>query len=495
MIDIDYKQSYNLKDNEVAVPFWIPPSGRKLWYSKAPYIIFHGPAGTGKTRVILEWIHYLLNMYPGARALMARQFRNSMTHTCMKTYTKEVIQEAEKIRWKPTDQTFMYPMRKAERGMFRGKSAQSEIVVSGLDDMRKIMSSQFDIIFVNEGTDISREDFEYLVTRNRNGVLPWQVLILDCNPRGPKHWVKQMMDLGWIGDPDNKIMVIEGKFTDNPRWWDRTLQDWTPQGLDFYFKKLGALSGARRARLRDGKWVSEEGQIYADFDRGVHVVANFTPPTSWRRLWVFDFGFVNPFVWHNYAIDPDGFMHLHQEIYHSHLPVAKAAAMIKTAVLGQPWPEALICDHDAGDRNILEQELGLPTMPAFKEVSTGIQAVQKRLNLVYDGKNRRPNENDEMVDRGRPRLVLMNDTLIHEPDPLLKEASKPTMTLDEFEGYVWDKKAEERQTGDKPVKQDDHGVDVTRYAVAYEDSIAIIPSEEEQTIPLGLQYQVRISSL
>jgi phage terminase large subunit len=352
------------------------------------------------------------------------------------------------------------------------------------------MSAQYDVVYANELTDLRQDQWEYLMTRNRNGVLPWQFMFGDCNPQHPKHWVKQMLDRGWIGSPENQILHIQGHFQDNPRWWDRESQEWTPEGYDFIFVKLNALTGSRRARLLEGKWAAAEGQIYDTFNRGVHIVKHFEPPSSWRRIWAFDFGFVNPFVWGNIVIDPDGNAYLYQQLYHSHLLVEDICKMIWNAVLGQPYPQALICDHDAEGRATLERYFGMTTLPAYKDVAEGIQNVQTRLGLVYDGTQR----NMEGVDIGRPRFAVMEGSLVHSPDPLLVNASKPTRTEDEFEGYVWDQKAaNEKQRGDIPVKLDDHGMDMVRYALAFEDSLGSDPSEEEMTVPFGLEYGVRIS--
>jgi phage terminase large subunit len=413
----------------------------------------------------------------------------------MFTLGKEVLQPQEKVRFSPGQQSYIYPAREGKSGTMKGrKDAVSQIVVSGLDDMQKIMSSQFDIIYVNEGTDIRQDQWEYLMTRNRNGVLPWQVMMMDCNPQHPKHWVKQMIDRGYIGREENKVANIQGYLKDNPRWWDDEIKDWTPEGYDFIFVKLGALTGARRERLLEGRWASAEGQIYDSFDRGIHVVRHFDPPVSWRRLWAFDFGYRNPFVWHNYAIDPEGNMHLHQELYHTGLLVEDACRKIWDAAKGQPYPSAIICDHDAEGRATLERYFGIVTLPAYKVVADGIQNVQKRLDLVYDGHNRTLDADGVLVDRGRPRICFMEHTLIHPPDPELVKASKPTKTIDEFEGYSWDPKAStEKQKGDIPIKLDDHGVDAVRYACAFEDSLASDPSESEVTIPFGLEYGVRIS--
>jgi phage terminase large subunit len=274
---------------------------------------------------------------------------------------------------------------------------------------------------------------------------------------------------------------------ENPKYYDQQLGDWTELGKDYIFNKLGTLTGVRRKRLLEGEWVAAEGQIYDTFDRGVHVVPNFTPPTHWRRIWAVDFGFVNPFVWKNYVIDPDGFMYVYQEFYHTKTLVSDACNAIWDAVQGQPYPDAIVCDHDAEDRATLERAFGIPTVAAYKDVARGIEAVKHRYELVFDGRRR-----DQMTgeDLGRPRLAYMTDTLIHPPDRELQIKAKPTCTVDEIEGYLWDtKKSEEKQMGDVPIKLDDHGVDVDRYAVAFEDNLAVeLMDQYDGTVDLAEEY-------
>jgi hypothetical protein len=100
----------------------------------------------------------------------------------------------------------------------------------------------------------------------------------------------------------------------------------------------------------------------------------------------------------------------------------------------------------------------MPTIPAQKTVSDGIQAVQARLRVQPDG---------------RPRLYLNPAALAHR-DPELDEAKLPACTVDELPGYVWDKAREgtvaaERSPKEEPLKRNDHGVDALRYMCAYLD--------------------------
>ncbi|MDN3249743.1 hypothetical protein [Streptomyces sp. ZSW22] len=89
----------------------------------------------------------------------------------------------------------------------------------------------------------------------------------------------------------------------------------------------------------------------------------------------------------------------------------------------EPKPVAVVADHDAGNRAVLERELGLSTTPARKNVKTGLQAVKTRLKPAGDG---------------LPRLLIMRDTLV-ERDQALADAKKPLCTADEITGYVWAK--------------------------------------------------------
>jgi phage terminase large subunit len=60
-------------------------------------------------------------------------------------------------------------------------------------------------------------------------------------------------------------------------------------------------------------------------------------------------------------------------------------------------------------------------------------------------------------------LRVVRDSL-RLPDATLIEARKPASVQDEMPAYVWADKTKET-----PVKEDDHGVDMVRYAVAYAD--------------------------
>jgi PBSX family phage terminase large subunit len=422
-----------------------------LFECRNPEVLVAGPAGTGKSRACLEKLHIMMLLTPGARGLIARKAAVTLSSTALVTYRRFVAKEAIDCG----DVTY-YGGSAQEPASYQYKNG-SIVAIGGLDKVSKIMSAEYDIIYVQEATELTENDWEALTTRLRNWQISFQQLIADCNPQHPEHWLKIRCDTG-------KTTLLESQHEDNPLLF-------TPDGEitekgAAYISKLDALSGVRYKRLRLGKWVAAEGVIYESWSNanlvnkedvvhaeGEHVDASGIPMT-WPRYWAVDFGFTNPFVCQFWAEDPDGRLYMYREIYHTRRTVDQHAAKIRSLVHNdkgswiEPRPRAVICDTDAEGRATLEKELGLSTEGAHKSVLEGIETVQVRL---------RP------ADDGRPRLFLFRCALV-ERDQELADASRPTCTAEEIPAYVWSDKKKET-----PVKEDDHGCDAMRYISAHRD--------------------------
>jgi phage terminase large subunit len=413
--------------------------------SRAPEILLSGPAGTGKSRACLEKLHLQALKYPGMRGLMVRKTQRSLGSTALVTWREKVAAEAlahGTMRW------YGGSPEKPPAYQYRNGS---EIVIGGMDEAAKIMSSEYDVSYVQEAIQLTVNDWEAITTRLRNDRLPYQQLIADTNPDAPTHWLKARCDRG-------DTLMLESRHEDNPILIGDDGQP-TERGAA-YLAKLDALTGVRHARLRRGLWVAAEGQIYEDWDPSVHVVDRFPIPSSWTRWWSVDFGFTNPFVLQCWAEDPDGRLYLYRELYRTRRLVEDHARDILALVAPggkwtEPRPRAVICDHDAEDRATLERHLGMSTVAATKTVSDGIQAVQVRLRKAGDGK---------------PRLFLLRDSLV-ERDPELDDSKKPCSTAEEAPGYVWAIKPG-GELKEEPAKANDHGMDAKRYVVAERDLAA-----------------------
>ena len=209
---------------------------QKAWASKAPRVLVDGPAGTGKTRGLLEKAFVAAAKYNRARILLCRKTRASMTETVLVTWEDKVLPPGSSIKMGAARRT---------RSVYSFPNG-SEIVIAGLDNPERIMSSEYDLIICFEATEISEDDVELLDTRLRNGVMPYQQLILDCNPAGPNHHLKRRADRGWFER-------LPSRHEDNPVLWNGS--DWTEAGR-LYLSRLDALTGHRRSRLLEGHWAA-----------------------------------------------------------------------------------------------------------------------------------------------------------------------------------------------------------------------------------------------
>lgn len=407
----------------------------ELFYARDPELLLSGPAGTGKSRGLLEKLHLCAMKYAGMRGLIVRKTRASLTESGLVTYEEKVLPANSKIKAgakRRNRQSYPYPNN-------------SQIIVAGMDNATRVMSTEFDLIVCLEATELAEVDLENLTTRLRNGVLPYQQLAADCNPGGPQHWLLKRSER-------RVTRMLESRHEDNPVLFDDSGK-MTEFGRN-YLSKLDNLTGARKLRLRHGIWAMSEGMVYADvWEPATHLIFRREIPADWPRVWVVDFGYTNPFVWQCWALDGDDRLYRIAEIYQTQTLVEDHAKEILKwqRENNEPNPIAVICDHDAEDRATLERHLGLPTRAAHKAVREGIQLVASRMKKAGDG---------------QPRIFLLRDSLV-SVDPELREALKPTCTEQEAEGYIWASGA--LGTKEEPIKKDDHGLDCVRYVVAFVD--------------------------
>lgn len=405
-------------------------AAKQLLTNRKPEVLLAGPAGTGKSRAALEKLMLCALKYPGMRGLIVRKTASSLTSTTLVTWKSAVIPELL-----AGGQVWYYGGSASEPAQYRFKNG-SVILMAGMDKPTKIMSSEFDMIYVGEATELNEIDWQALGTRLRNGRMPYQQQIADCNPDAPTHWLKVRCDIG-------KTEMLLSKHVDNPVYYTEDGQ-LTDQGKP-YIERLQSMTGLMRARLYDGIWAGAEGLIYD----GIEEIESFAIPNDWPRYWSIDFGVKNPFVCQFWAKNGEGDLFLYREIYMTSRMVSEHATQILGIVTNpdgtwkEPKPVSIVTDHETNTRMEFQRVLGLSTKLANKEVIQGIQAVQKRLKPGPDGK---------------PSIFVFKNSLV-ERDQSLLEAKLPTRTVEEVLRYVWEDGKE------APHKAFDHGMDAMRYLV------------------------------
>ena len=413
-------------------------------------VMVAGPAGTGKSRAILEYLYMLCGLHPGIRVLLARATRSSLTESGLVTFETHVV---------PRGHAWVRNQIRRVRQSYELPNG-SEIVVGGLDNTARIMSTEYDVVYCQEAREIEEASWEDLTSRLRNNRLPWQQIIGDTNPDGPTHWIKLREQAG-------RLKVIESRHEDNPVLYDEQAGAMTRAG-EVYIGRLDNLTGVRHKRLRLGLWVGAEGLVYDLWDPAVHEIEPFEIPDEWPRYRAVDFGYTHPFACLWGAEDEDGRLYIYRQLGGVQRLTKDWAHRIHD-LTGDEKIAATVTDHALSERSDLEAHLGhgasecvvghggyVGTTPAIKDVGLGIQTVANRMQRAGDGD---------------PRIFVFKNSQV-DRDPLLVEAKQPTSLQEEIPRYVW-ATARSQQAGlvtlEEPVKLMDDWTDALRYLVMHLD--------------------------
>lgn len=225
-----------------------------------------------------------------------------------------------------------------------------------------------------------------------------------------------------------------------------------------------AVAGGRKKELGDGGWIWHQRSssvdigplqavtvaldvlsgaggepVYPGFDRSRHVV-DVEVGADWPRYWAVRLGYLGALVWQCWAQAPDGTLVLEHELYRSHTAAADVAAEI--VALQLPRAQILLCDALPDERRTFERALGRSAREPRAALGDGVQAVTRRL--------------------AEGRLLFAADALVGV-DEQLARAARPTWTVDEAPGYVWDSEKEE------PCHDLGPGLTCARWVVAHVD--------------------------
>lgn len=379
----------------------------ELFKHHEPEVVISGPAGTGKTYGALWRCHLAALKYPNARILMVRKTQEDLTASAIVTYRERVlasgvwgVQPFGGSKFKPA--AFIYPNG-------------SMIIVGGLDKADKVMSRDYDLIYVNEAWEIDEDAWQKLTVRvNRPGkVMPYNQVFGDTNPQGPGHWIYRRCHSA------KKATMLWSVHEDNPLLWDG--QRWTGAGLT-YLSTLDNLSGHLYERLRKGLWVAADGAVYPAFNRQQHV--REVDCDGWATVLGLDVGTRNPTALGTIRFAGDR-IHMEREVYRSGMGSDEIvdtvyAEFVRSGAL------YVVIDPSASGISVALTNRGVHCRKAENDVQEGIRRVTSALS----------------------------DLTI---DPSCEHA------IAELEGYRYPEGAAAHK--DAPLKRDDHMPDMLRYVV------------------------------
>ena len=408
-------------------------AAREVMRNKDREVLLAGPAGTGKSMASLVKIDLAASQQP-IRAAIIRKLRTALTQAALVTFNDKVLPPQPNGVWfHHEDQEFRYPNG-------------SRVIVAGLDDPRKILSTDFDLIYTQEATELEENDWQILLTRLRNNALSYQQILGDCNPSYPNHWLKQRCDSG-------QTTLLQSRHEDNPQLYDHATGLWTPFG-EQYLATLDSLTGFLHARLRLGLWVAAEGQFFPELDFDVHSVKPYEIPDDWPKWVSVDYGFAVPFcaLWH--ARDPETRRIVtYREAYGPGLRDEQQADLIKERSKGERILQ-IVCDPSMFN---VRSEMQRPSIVQVY-AQHGLASMTQQ--GIFPGMNNRKQGWAVMRralahDEGPPRWTWMRGRC-----PNL-ERELPALVMDSFD-------PEDTQQRSRGKEVSDHACDSARYGLAAE---------------------------
>lgn len=371
------------------------PSQEKFWDSEAKHPAFVGGIGSGKTFV------------GSLKALEATFYGDGMVIAPTYPMLRDVTQ---RTFFELLDKTGVpYTFNKADGKL----SINGSIVLfRSADTPDRLRGPNLNWFYIDEAAMVREKVWDILIGRLRVGeARGW----ITTTPAG-FNWIHKR----WVTDQLPGYELYNAHTEENYHLPD-----------DYIADLKAAYTGEFARQELEGGFVAFEGLVYSEFKHETHVFEPFEIPEDWQRVRAIDYGYTNPFVCLFAAVDNDGRIYIYDEHYEAKQLLDYHAEMVKSRGDKATWT---VADHDAQENAEMRRH-GVQTMPAQKDVLTGIQKVKARLNDAGDGK---------------PRLFV---------------SSRCKNLIREFGLYQWQPSKDGRNDKEEPVKESDHALDALRYMV------------------------------
>jgi PBSX family phage terminase large subunit len=378
--------------------------------SNAKYNLAHGSVRSGKTVGVLFRFLQEVMKCPGESIWMIGRSLSDVYHNCV-----EVVFHHPSFKiYQP-----FCTWHKGERILTIGLK---KIICIGAGDegaLGAIQGKTFDLAYCNEMTLYPPNVIQMIFTRLS---MPHSKLYADMNPVQPNHICKQWIDFAAGGD--QKYYALHWSIDDNP-YLEETFKEALKQTLTGLFFRRNYL----------GEWCLAEGAIFDFFDRTIHVTKQ---PRGTTLHWIagIDYGASNPLACVLIRVSelPEGkLLWVEKELYYDPTKQRQKApsefVRDLVAFFGDYMIRAVYLDPSAAGFRAELSKQGIHTVPTNNEVYDGILST---VNALKEGTLE--------IGPNCPNLIR------------------------EIESYVWDPAASKKGE-DKPLKQNDHAIDATRYAV------------------------------
>lgn len=284
----------------------VPNPKQKQFFSSTSRVTGYGGArGGGKSWSIQMLCVSLAMEYKGLSCCICRKTLKDVkdNHYAALLHIARNVLPSGMMTWRASESTFAFSNGSTISFAFYGTDSDSV----------RWQGKAFDVICIDEATQMKEEWFQTIMMTNRTSVTYADSrvfspqMFLTFNPGGIGHeWVKRLFierDFHNNENPDD-YTFIQATLDDNTY-----LNEHSPQ----YRQALESLPEVLRRAMLYGDWDVFEGQFFPEFQRDTHVVKPFAIPSGWQRYCCFDYGF-DMFAAYFIAVDYDGRAYVYKEI-------------------------------------------------------------------------------------------------------------------------------------------------------------------------------------
>ena len=392
-------------------------------YSKYDAIICDGAVRSGKTSIMMwAFVDWAMREFSGQRfGICGKTVDSASKNIVIPFVSMTLAKERYTLRWRRADKIL-----EVRRGdvtnyfeVFGGKDESSFALIQG----RTLAGVLLDEVA------LMRESFfnQALARCSVDGARLW----FSCNPDNPHHWFYT----NWIKKhKERNALYLHFEMTDNPSLSEKTLERYRTQYTGVFYD-----------RYIRGLWVAADGLIYPMF--GASNIVDDIPDSGEYYISV-DYGTLNPFSAGLWCWDGKHATRI-REYYYS----GRDERLNKTDEEYYSEIENLACDLQI--RSVVVD----PSAASFIEVIHRHHRFSVR----------------KAITDGVPGIVT---TARYLQDGTIKIHRDCKDEIREFGLYRWDEKSNE----DRPIKENDHAMDETRYFVM---TILRYKAGKEKYIPLS----------
>jgi phage terminase large subunit len=423
---------------EINITYRPLPKQADFHENPARYRLFAGGFGNGKTSAGCVEALALALEYPGCTGLIARKTRPELKATTMETFFRGG-QGGPDTDFQGIPQELIRKFNKTE---MRLELINGSIIhFWPLDEPQKLSNINLGWFLIDQAEEVDEEMFMMLIGRLRQRNAPRKGLVL-CNPSGHdwiwRRWV-------YLKYPDHGM--VHAKTTDNPN---------LPAD---YIKALMAYPEAWRKRFMEGSWDVFTGQIWPEFEPGVHTLNPLPLESWWEFVEGIDHGRRNPtaVLWaaffeergHEYCFIIEEHYEAGKRVsYHADKILETRKQLVLTPIYTVIDASAAQRDPNT-ERSVIDEywDKGIHTIPSDRHKIARINRVAEWLRLDPDVPHP---VTGETRPEGYPRLYIYKTC---------------TELVEHVPGYKW-KPQPPNKSEDGPEeaqKKDDHDVDALGY--------------------------------